>query len=100
MKNNQLVTKALERLEVEDVSSDELENGQDSDEEEEVKVENLGFQNADGPINDVAMSGNQLEGGSKVKDEHMALIREMSKNFTIRFRLLDLKSNPDFKDLS
>ena len=23
----------------------------------------------------------------------------MGKNFTIRFRLLDLKSNPDFKDL-
>ena len=24
----------------------------------------------------------------------------MGKNFTIRYRLLDLKSNPDFKDLS
>ena len=35
----------------------------------------------------------------KIKEEHILLLREMGENFTIRYRFLDLKSHPDFKDL-
>lgn len=66
-----------------DVSSEDDDG--DSDEDEEVKGEEKGPHDKN-PANDVAMSLNGQEKGRNISEEHKMMLREVSKNFTIRFR--------------
>ena len=83
-----------------DVSSDELEDDQDSDEEEEFAVRKLDLQVAEIPLSEAAEPEKQAKRSATVKEDHKIALTKMGANFTIRYRFLDLKSNPEFRDQS
>ena len=74
IKNDKLVSSTLENLNVGDVSSDELEDVEDSDEEEEFKVRKLDLQVTETPLDDVAEPEKQAKRAATVKEDHRILL--------------------------
>ena len=99
LKNDKLVSSTLNKLEIGDASSDEGADDQESDEDEGVKESRREKSSAKDPTHDVAMQDGASDHNSKIKEDHKILLRQMGSNFAIRYRFLDLKSNPEFKDL-
>ena len=98
--NNKLVTTTLEGFDMSDISSDDLEGGEESDEDEEVKGLKIESSNINEPVNDVPMPANHRERESAIKEDHKITLRQMGQNFSIKYGFLDLRTNPDFKDHS
>ena len=75
MKNDRLVSSTLNKLDIGDISSDDMEGADESDEDEEVKETNIGGLSVKPFANDVAMIDGIAEKESKIKEEHKMLLK-------------------------
>ena len=81
-----------------DTSSDDMEEDDESEDNEELKLEGIKEIDAKVSVNDVPLADGQREKHDTNKEDHKILLRQMSSNFSVRYRHLDLRSNPEFKD--